>query len=235
MLYIAMRHVPGSDLREILRRPHAHPGAGGIAGRRPPGARSRAPLRPGPPRRQASEPAGPTRRRPDHVYLADFGITKHALSRSGLTPSGQFMGTIDYIAPEQVQSRESTAVPTRTRWAVCSTSHSPVRCHFGARTISRNCGRTSPIQPLWSRTWSRSFAGPGGSGAARDGEEPGDRFVATAGELGAAALEGKWLLATGRRSRGPGPRSRTPPCGRPTLQVARSPRRANWASPMATL
>ena len=42
---------------------------------------------------------------PDHVYLADFGITKHALSRSGLTPTGQFMGTIDYIAPEQVQSR----------------------------------------------------------------------------------------------------------------------------------
>ena len=25
---------------------------------------------------------------PDHVYLADFGITKHAMSRSGLTSTG---------------------------------------------------------------------------------------------------------------------------------------------------
>jgi serine/threonine protein kinase len=32
---------------------------------------------------------------PDHVYLADFGITKHTTSRSGLTPTGEFMGTID--------------------------------------------------------------------------------------------------------------------------------------------
>ena len=40
---------------------------------------------------------------PDHVYLADFGITKHAMSRSGLTSTGQFMGTIDYVAPEQIR------------------------------------------------------------------------------------------------------------------------------------
>src|SRR4029077_15628412 len=42
---------------------------------------------------------------PDHVYLADFGITKHTLSRSGLTATGQFVGTIDYIAPEQIQDK----------------------------------------------------------------------------------------------------------------------------------
>ena len=39
---------------------------------------------------------------PDHVYLADFGITKHAMSRSGLTSTGQFLGTVDYVAPEQI-------------------------------------------------------------------------------------------------------------------------------------
>lgn len=38
-----------------------------------------------------------------HVYLADFGITKHTLSRSGLTSTGEFLGTIDYVAPEQIQ------------------------------------------------------------------------------------------------------------------------------------
>jgi hypothetical protein len=37
------------------------------------------------------------------VYLADFGITKHAMSRSGLTSTGQFLGTIDYVAPEQIR------------------------------------------------------------------------------------------------------------------------------------
>src|SRR5215472_9434394 len=40
---------------------------------------------------------------PDHVYLADFGITKHTMSRSGLTSTGEFLGTIDYVAPEQIR------------------------------------------------------------------------------------------------------------------------------------
>jgi serine/threonine-protein kinase len=43
---------------------------------------------------------------PDHLYLSDFGITKYALSRSGLTPTGEFLGTIDYVAPEQIQAIE---------------------------------------------------------------------------------------------------------------------------------
>src|SRR5271155_4807961 len=42
---------------------------------------------------------------PDHVYLADFGISKHSRSRSGLTATGQLVGTIDYIAPEQIQGK----------------------------------------------------------------------------------------------------------------------------------
>ncbi len=41
--------------------------------------------------------------RRDHVYLADFGLTRHALSASGVTLSGQFVGTVDYCAPEQIK------------------------------------------------------------------------------------------------------------------------------------
>ena len=41
----------------------------------------------------------------DHVYLADFGLTKHATSRSGITGTGQFVGTVDYMAPEQIEGK----------------------------------------------------------------------------------------------------------------------------------
>jgi serine/threonine protein kinase/DNA-binding beta-propeller fold protein YncE len=43
--------------------------------------------------------------RPDHVYLSDFGLTKASLAMSGLTSTGQFLGTLDYVAPEQIESR----------------------------------------------------------------------------------------------------------------------------------
>ena len=39
------------------------------------------------------------------VYLSDFGLTKRTASVSGLTRSGQFMGTVDYVAPEQVRGQ----------------------------------------------------------------------------------------------------------------------------------
>ncbi len=43
--------------------------------------------------------------RPDHVYLSDFGLSKQSLSSSGLTGTGQFLGTLDYVSPEQIEGR----------------------------------------------------------------------------------------------------------------------------------
>jgi serine/threonine-protein kinase len=40
-----------------------------------------------------------------HAYLADFGVSKHVSSQSGLTSTGVWVGTLDYAAPEQVQSQ----------------------------------------------------------------------------------------------------------------------------------
>jgi hypothetical protein len=37
------------------------------------------------------------------VYLADFGLTKRVGAAGGLTVSGQVLGTIDYVAPEQIE------------------------------------------------------------------------------------------------------------------------------------
>jgi hypothetical protein len=47
--------------------------------------------------------------RPDHVYLSDFGLTKGVLSSADLTGSDRFMGTLNYCAPEQIQSRRVDA------------------------------------------------------------------------------------------------------------------------------
>jgi serine/threonine-protein kinase len=46
---------------------------------------------------------------PDHAYLTDFGLTKMAKSNTALTKTGQFLGTVNYVAPEQIQGKEATA------------------------------------------------------------------------------------------------------------------------------
>jgi serine/threonine-protein kinase len=41
----------------------------------------------------------------DHIYLSDFGLSKHSVTTSSLTGTGQFLGTLDYMSPEQVEGR----------------------------------------------------------------------------------------------------------------------------------
>ncbi|MCW3057436.1 MAG: serine/threonine protein kinase [Solirubrobacterales bacterium] len=43
----------------------------------------------------------------DHPYLADFGLTK-GVDATGLTRTGQFLGSLDYISPEQISGEPAT-------------------------------------------------------------------------------------------------------------------------------
>ncbi len=111
LLYIAMRYVTGTDLRAVLRkRGGPLPPADAVfligqAGRALDAAHRQdllhRDMKPGNVLIERGEGDDP-----DHVYLSDFGITTHALSRSGDTPTGDFLGTIDYVAPEQIQATE---------------------------------------------------------------------------------------------------------------------------------
>jgi serine/threonine-protein kinase len=108
LLYIAMRYVSGTDLRQMLKKrgrliPYVALSLTAQAARALDAAHRRGlvhrDVKPG----NLLIERGDDDDDPDHVYLADFGITKHAMSRSGMTATGQFLGTVDYVAPEQIQ------------------------------------------------------------------------------------------------------------------------------------
>jgi CHASE2 domain-containing sensor protein len=40
---------------------------------------------------------------PEHVYLTDFGVAKRVGAATSATVTGQWLGTIDYLAPEQIR------------------------------------------------------------------------------------------------------------------------------------
>jgi serine/threonine protein kinase len=113
LLYIAMRYVAGSDLKSMIRQegPISMRRAADIISQVARGlsvAHERGLVhRDIKPANILTERAGGAGETVDHAYLADFGLMKHQVSRSGLTDTGQFLGTVDYVAPEQVEGRQT--------------------------------------------------------------------------------------------------------------------------------
>ncbi|MER7521170.1 serine/threonine-protein kinase [Streptomyces sp. NPDC126499] len=110
VLYIAMRYVPGQDLRALLDREGAlEPVAAGRIAVQVASALDAAhahdlvhrDVKPG----NILVAEGTDRDHPEHVYLTDFGLTKKSLSLTGFTTVGQFVGTLDYVAPEQISGK----------------------------------------------------------------------------------------------------------------------------------
>jgi hypothetical protein len=45
----------------------------------------------------------------EHAYNTDFGVARNVATNSGLTQTGRFVGTLDYVAPEQISGGQVDA------------------------------------------------------------------------------------------------------------------------------
>jgi len=107
-LYIAMRYVDGSDLRTLVR----------ALGRLEPERAVRIVAQVASALDAAHErgivhrdvkPANVLLGASDHAYLTDFGLTKRISSHSGNTRAGGWVGTLGFVAPEQIRGERVDA------------------------------------------------------------------------------------------------------------------------------
>ncbi len=201
-LYIAMRLVDGPDLRDVIRR------EGGLTV-----ARTANVARQISGALDAAHAAGLVHRdvKPgnvlfaathgdEHVYLTDFGLAREAASESGLTNTGNWIGTLDYAAPEQL---DGDVVSARTDVYA-----------LGCLLFHALVGRVPYEGGVQRKIVGHSVGELPSVGAATNGElidavlaratakRPEDRF-ASAGDLGralVAAVDGHELSDSGERT-----------------------------------
>jgi hypothetical protein len=195
-LYLAMRYVGGSDMRTLLRQEGGLPleralaileqvaGALDAAHRRDLVHRD-------------VKPANVLVDEDGHAYLTDFGVTKQL--GGDTTDTGQIVGTLDYLAPEQIRGEGiSGAADEYALGCVlfeCVTGAAPFHRDTEAETLWAHMQDPVPAvpdRPALQPVLRKALA-----------KEPGDRYGSCA-ELVDAAAEAVGLaapLATRRTSR----------------------------------
>jgi ABC-type transport system substrate-binding protein/class 3 adenylate cyclase/streptogramin lyase/predicted Ser/Thr protein kinase len=186
-LYIAMRYVEGSDLKELI-------GTG-------------SPLEPTRALHVVSQvadaldaaharglvhrdvkPANVLLDESGNSYLCDFGLTKNVSSASGLTGTGQLVGTLEYIAPEAIRADPIDGRTDQYSLACllfeCLTGEAPFHREGEAQVLWAHMEepppRVSERRPELPKTLDRVL----GVGMAKD---PDARYP-SCGELASAAL-----------------------------------------------
>ena len=144
-LYLVMRYVRGTDLHALIKRegPLAPERAAAIV------AQVASAL-------DAAHAAGLVHRdvkpanvllggsgREEHAYLSDFGLTRLLAAETHLTETGQWMGTIDFSAPEQLSGYRIDA--RADVYSLGCVLHAALSGHPRTRAgrCRRRCSRTS--------------------------------------------------------------------------------------------
>ncbi|WP_309233783.1 protein kinase [Conexibacter sp. W3-3-2] len=185
VLYLAMRFVQGDDLRTLVRRegPLSGPRAAQIV--RQVGAALDAAHTRGVVHRDV-KPANVLLGEGDHAYLTDFGLTKRVDSAGGQTRPGGWVGTLGYVAPEQIRG-ERVDARTDVYALGCVLHHAlsgeaPYRRDSDEATMWAHLHDDPP--PLVVEGLSPAFDAVVARALAKD---PAERFP-SAGDLGRAAL-----------------------------------------------
>ncbi len=111
LLYLAMRYIDGTDLREWLVKNGPMPPARAAdivlqVGKALDAAHAQGLVH------RDIKPGNillSQQRDEDHVFLTDFGLTKKSSAAAQFTRTGTWVGTVDYVAPEQIRGEQIDA------------------------------------------------------------------------------------------------------------------------------